>query len=290
MRLPDFLIIGAAKSGTTTLYQYLTKHPQIYLSPIKEPQFFAVDEVYAQGMDWYSSLFLEAQPGQVCCEASTDYTKLPRYPETAARIAKALPNIKMIYVMRHPVERAYSYYVHLARGEKIQETFAENLQRTSIALDASFYMQQIEHYLQFFPRESFLFLLMEDIIYQPEQTLQQVCNFIGIDDSINLFQLHQQEVTANSGKNYFEDTIRAKITAPLRSLPGVEKVKDVIPQPWRDTAYKLLQKSAYGQSVKQQYKAPPMAIETRQMLLEQFDQPNQELAKFLNRDLSKWSY
>ena len=102
--------------------------------------------------------------------------------------------------------------------------------------------------------------------------------------------MHQTEVTANSGKNYFEDTIRARITAPLRSIPGVETVKDLVPQQWRDTAYNLLQKSTYGKSIKQQYKAPNMAIGTRKMLLEKFYQPNQELANFLNRDLSNWSY
>lgn len=286
MRLPDFLIIGAAKSGTTTLYKYLEQHPQIYLSPEKEPQFFAVDEKYARGMEWYSSLFEGAQPQQICGEASTDYAKLPRYPETAERIAKAIPNVKMIYVMRHPVERAYSYYVHLCRGQKITESFEEHIQRTSICLDASFYIKQIKHFQQFFPRESFLFLLMEDVIKQPVPTLKKVCRFLEVDEEVNLFQGTQ--VTANGGKNYFEDTIRAKITAPLRAIPGVETVKEALPQQWRDTAYGILQKSFYGKGVKEEYKALPMKPETRQMLLKKFSSYNQQLADFLDRDLSHW--
>ncbi|NER32103.1 MAG: sulfotransferase domain-containing protein, partial [Symploca sp. SIO1C4] len=78
MRLPDFLIIGAAKSGTTTLYKYLCRHPQICMSNPKEPDFFAIDHIYDQGIDWYSSLFSEARLKQVCGEASTTYTRLPK--------------------------------------------------------------------------------------------------------------------------------------------------------------------------------------------------------------------
>ncbi len=287
MRLPDFLIIGAAKSGTTSLYKYLSRHPQVYLSAIKEPQFFAVDSQYERGIEWYSSLFNDARPDQICGEASTDYTKLPLYSKTADRIARHLPNVKMIYIIRHPVERAYSHYVHLERGKKIELTFEDYIQQNSVCLDTSCYIRQINRYLKIFPKESFLFLLMEDLIHNPDQTLGQVCKFIGVDDRVSLTS--GEQVIENSGQAYFKDTIRSKITSPIRALPLVETLKDTVPQQWRDFAYNLLQDSFYGRRIEQQYLASKMSSETRQWLLEKFKEPNQELAEFLNRDLSSWS-
>jgi hypothetical protein len=287
MRLPNFLIIGAAKSGTTTLYEYLNRHPQIYLSPIKEPQFFAVDSQYERGIEWYYSLFNSASPNQICGEASTDYTKLPLYPKTAERIAHHLPNVKMIYIMRHPVERVYSHYQHLQRGHKIELTFKDYIQQNSVCIDTSYYIKQINYYLNIFPQESFLFLLMEDLIHNPEPTLRNICKFLEIDEQVSL--ISEEKVTANNSKKHFKDTIRRRITYPIRALPFVETFKDTLPQQWRDFAYNLLQNSFYGHQVKQQYLVPQMNNETRRWLLDKFQISNQELSEFLGRDLSSWS-
>ncbi|MGL5795517.1 MAG: sulfotransferase family protein [Waterburya sp.] len=286
MRLPDFLIIGAAKSGTTSLYEYLNRHPQIFLSRIKEPQFFAVDSQYERGIEWYSSLFEDASPEQICGEATTDYTKLLLYPQTPERIAHHLPNVKMIYIMRHPVERVYSHYKHLQRGHKIELTFQDYIEQNSVCLDTSYYIKQINCYLDIFPKESFLFLLIEDLIHNPEQTLKEVCKFIGVDEHVSLTL--EEQVTANNSQKHFKDTIRSKITSPIRALPFVETIKDTLPQKWRNLAYQLLQNSFYGNKIKQQYLVPKMSIETRQWLLTKFQDSNKELAELLNRDLSNW--
>lgn len=285
LRLADFLIIGAAKSGTTTLFQYLKRHPQVCLSSIKEPNFFGMDENYAKGVEWYSSMFSSAQPYQICGEASTDYAKFPKFPATAQRIAHTIPHVKLIYVMRNPVDRAYAYYRHLGRKFKVCETFEEHIARTQICLESSNYMMQIEHYLHFFPKESFLFLLMEDTIERPEETLSKICRFIGVDD-IDLVQ--GNSVQANDSAKFFQDTLRGRITAPLRSIPALAQIAKIVPQSWRDSVYAMLKRSSYAKSVAQEYQAPPMLPETRQMLLEHFREPNQRLAEFLNCDLSHW--
>lgn len=300
MRLPDFLIIGAAKAGTTTLHNYLCRHPQFYQPKkdntpyvpqkpysYKEPNFFGCDENYAKGIGYYASLFTEAKTGQVCGEASTDYTKYPRFPESATRIAKHLPKVKMIYIMRHPVDRAYSYYLQIHAKSKFEETFEEHIQKTNIYLDGSEYMLQIEQYLKFFPREAFLFMLTDDLSQQPRQTLKKVCNFIGIDDEIDLLQ--ENEVRANEARQRLEYTYRSRLTAPLRKIPGVNSVRGLLPQSWRYQAYHLLKRTAYAEWVKKEYLPQPMRPETRQMLLERFHDSNQRLAEFLNRDLSHWS-
>lgn len=286
MHLPRFLIIGAAKSGTTTLFKYLSKHPQVFVPKNKEPNFFGMDENYNKGMEYYASLFAEAQPGQICGEASTDYAKWPKFPEAAARIADRLPQVKLIYIMRNPIDRAYSYYTQVNRFRPVKESFEDYICRTTEALDASHYILQIQHYLKFFSRESLLFLLLEDLTQKPDATVKQVCQFIGIDDTIDCTK---NVIIANQGKKVFEDTIRGRITAPLRSIPFVSATATLLPKSWRDQAYNLLQKSPYGQGVRNQYSPKPMRPETRQMLVNRFRIPNQELSQFLDRDLSHWN-
>ncbi|MEQ9552871.1 MAG: sulfotransferase domain-containing protein [Coleofasciculus sp. G3-WIS-01] len=303
MRLPDFLIIGAAKAGTTTLYKYLCRHSQFYQPApentayvpqkpysYKEPNFFGCDENYAKGINYYASLFTEAQVHQVCGEASTDYTKYPQFPESAARIAHHCPDVKLIYIMRHPVDRAYSYYVHLNRTNRklnFQETFEEHLQKTTVSLDGSDYMLQIEQYLKFFSKEAFLFLLMDDLVQQPQDTLKKTFNFIGIDDGIDV--ISGNEIAENKASQYLENIYRSKLSVPLRKIPGANSMRMLLPQSWRDQIYYLLRKTAYGEQVKKQAYPQPMLPETRKMLLERFQEPNQRLSEFLNRDLSHWS-
>ncbi|NET07282.1 MAG: sulfotransferase domain-containing protein [Symploca sp. SIO2B6] len=291
MRLPDFLIIGAAKSGTTTLYKYLCRHPQICMSNPKEPDFFAIDHIYDQGIDWYSSLFSEAGLKQVCGEASTTYTRLPKFPKAAERIAQVLPKVKMIYIIRHPVDRAYSHHVHEIKchEQKPKTTFEEGIKERSYLVDSGNYMKHIEQYLQFFPRESLLIMLMEDLIHKPADTMEKICSFIGVDDKIDLVQ--NSPIAANQAHQDAQWFLRSKITSPLRAIPGVVFIANLLPQGLRDLAYQVLKALPYyrKQGEKQSYLPPPMLPETRQMLLEKFSEPNLRLAEFLNRNLSHWN-
>lgn len=293
MKLPDFLIIGAAKSGTTTLYQYLCRHPQVYMSTPKEPDFFSIESHYARGMDWYSSLFSLAQPHQVCGEASTTYSRWQQHPQAAERIAQTLPNVKLIYIMRHPVDRAYSFYIHRFKGAHhkpelaVADTFEETIQQQSEFIDSSYYLEQIQRYLQYFPQESFLFLLMDDLIQNPAATLDKIFRFIGIDPNIDVIQ--EKTVVANKASYHPEWFVKEQLLAPLKAIPGVSLTAKLLPKEWRDRAYKIIKGLKYEAWVKQQYFPPPMLPETRQMLLDKFREPNQRLAEFLNRDLSHWN-
>ena len=109
---PDFIIIGAMKCATSTLHEQLAVQPGIFMSELKEPNFFSDDDQYAKGMEWYLSHFKSAEAKDLCGESSTHYSKLPTYPKTIERIAKYLPDVKLIYVMRHPIDRLKSQYIH----------------------------------------------------------------------------------------------------------------------------------------------------------------------------------
>jgi len=289
-RLPDFLIIGAAKSGTTTLYAYLGRHPRIFMSTIKEPEFFALDSVYDRGLDWYTSLFKDAAMDQLCGEASTAYTRWPQLPEAAPRIARVLPNARLIYVMRHPIERAYSHYVHRVTRElyphqPIRWTFEEHVRRDPMCLDGSRYLEQIERYTPFFPRESFLFLLMEDLNKKPVETLRRVWQFLGIDE----ITVEDTDLKSNESREIREGRIRRYTTSPVRAIPGVGRLTAVLPRSWKNRLYTVLHRSPYGRWVERRHTPPPMLPQTRAKLVEQLRTPNDRLADFLGRDLSHWN-
>ena len=311
MRLPDFLIIGSAKSGTTTLYEYLCRHPQIFMSTPKEPNFFAKEINYQKGIEWYASLFEEAQAGQICGEASTPYTHQLQIPDLIERIFRVLPDVKLIYIIRHPVDRAYSQYqqqIKIAQGKnrrakvkafKIPETFEELLQRGKQVIEADDYMNKIdvlaasnyiaiiERYLEYFDRQSFLFLLLDDLVAKPQKTIERVCDFLNIEREIDL--IPKEPIKANLATEHRTWYLRSQITAPLKEIPGVSAMADLMPKKIRDSAYSILKRMPYKKYVEQQYLPQPMLPETRAMLLQKFQEPNQRLAEFLNRDLSHWS-
>lgn len=293
MRLPDFLIVGAAKSGTTTLYEYLCRHPDIFMSTPKEPEFFARDENYARGIEWYSSLFNSAQPQQICGEASTIYTRSPQFPHTAARIARHIPHAKLIYIMRHPVDRAYSHYVQCIKTAQnkreqleVRETFEDWIQRDTTFIDSSKYLWQIERYLPFFPRESFLFLTLEDLIENRSATLMRVFQFLGVNATRD--SSDKTPIAANQAQTHVDWFVRSRMTAPLKSIPGLMRLASWLPQDVRDLAYQLLKRLPYRARIEQTYVPAPMLLETRHQLIELYREPNRLLGEFLDRDFSRW--
>lgn len=195
-RAPNLFILGAAKAGTTTLHDYLSVHPAIYMSRVKEPQFFSHDDVYARGMDSYvDGYFAEAGGYGVRGEATPHYLF---YEKAAQRIAKDLPAdaLRFIVMVRDPVARAYSLYWNMV-AEGIEElTFdqalaAEDERRGDTAVQhagavsvqyvqSSLYARQIKTYLQYFHRDQFHIVILEEFKQAPEQGLREICRFLQV--------------------------------------------------------------------------------------------------------------
>ncbi len=110
--MPDFMVIGAMKCGTSALHEQLHAQPGVFMCTPKEPNFFSDDEIYARGIAWYSSLFDDAPAVAICGESSTHSTKLPDLPHAVGRIAEHCPGAKFVYVMRNPLDRLVSHYMH----------------------------------------------------------------------------------------------------------------------------------------------------------------------------------
>ncbi len=184
--LPNFIVIGAAKSGTTTLYNYLDSHPCIAMSAIKEPCFFDHNVSWEKGWDWYRKLFAHAQQFQICGEASTNYTRFPQVTGVPEKIANYMPDIKLIYIIRDPVERAYSHYVHrhvkeLFPGKPFRQGFEEFVANDPMCIDSSDYLMQIKQYLRYFSKEQLLVIRFDDLVKSAETVLTQVFLFLSVD-------------------------------------------------------------------------------------------------------------
>lgn len=201
--LPDFLIIGAQKAGTSSMFRLLNLHPQIYGSIKKEVHFF--DRHYSKGVNWYRSHFPMRQKikkGYVTGEASPCYLM---FPHAAERISQLLPNIKMIVLLRNPVDRAISHYFHEVSGNReslpIEEAFKAEDDRIRPELkrlqeDKTYhsiiyrnysykkrgvYIDQIKHYLQFFNREQLFIIKSEEYFENPNHISKSVYAFLGVD-------------------------------------------------------------------------------------------------------------
>ncbi|MEL6417066.1 MAG: sulfotransferase [Pseudomonadota bacterium] len=179
MSLPDFLIIGAMKSGTTTLQAQLAAQPGLFMTNPKEPNFFSDDPIYARGLDWYGALYADAASGDLKGEASTHYTKLPTYPATATRLAEAVEAPRLIYMIRNPVARAVSHYIHeWTQGLMSADSDAAFAQHPELEA-YSRYGMQIAPYIDRFGAEAVHLTSLEQIQTDPEGELQKIGTHIG---------------------------------------------------------------------------------------------------------------
>ena len=204
--LPNFLIIGAAKAGTTAVYNYLQQHPEVYMSPLKEPHFFSymgrrpdcngpgdaegINEYAITDLSSYERLFEGARGFAAVGEGSVSYL----YSHVApTNIADVVPRGKLIVLLRDPTDRAYSSYLYMrARGREPLNTFEEALEAENDRIrnnwqhiwhyrQMGFYAEQLGRYLDTFQRDQILISLYEDFISDPQGVLSQIFEFLEVD-------------------------------------------------------------------------------------------------------------
>lgn len=183
-RFPNFLVIGGMKCGTTSLHNYLNQHPEIFMSKNKEPNYFCEDRDY-KTTKWYKDLFLASKEYSFYGESSIGYSKCHQFSNVPNRIKAVDPNMKLIYVVRNPIDRMVSEYRHLKWrdeipvGTDINEYF-QNFK--NIAIQTSNYYEQIKPYLKCFKLEQILFLHFEEFKNYPYITLKKITNFLDLAD------------------------------------------------------------------------------------------------------------
>src|SRR3954453_22574826 len=166
------------KCATTTLHEQLARQPGLFMSRPKEPNFFSDDEVYAKGLAWYTAIFRDAQNHQLRGESSTPYTKLPTYPSTVMRMARVLPRAKLIYVMRHPIDRLTSHYLHEQTVGRISEGLEDAVDRHRELVDYGRYSMQLEPYLRAYGAEAIHPVFFDRLVGNPDEELDRIGKFL----------------------------------------------------------------------------------------------------------------
>ena len=180
--LPNLIIIGAMKAGTSSLHYYLSKHPQIFMSEKKELNFFNHD--MRRGLEWYKSNFDARYP--VNGESTPQYARFPKMPGIPERIKEVVGTPKIIYMVRDPVDRIVSHYVHSISREWEDRPFEEVLSNIDVGSNdyvlLSSYFFQLSQYLRMFPRERIKVVLLERLSRAPRDTLKEVFRFLEVDE------------------------------------------------------------------------------------------------------------
>ena len=164
------LILGCA------LNSYLGQHPEVAMCPHKEPHFFSTNVLYARGLDWYRGLYAECGPAKAYGEASTSYSRAPEYAVAAERLHDAIPDARLVYLVREPVSRTQSdvlqalkYAEHALGRAAVSDSLDVLLERNRIAVHSSEYIVQIRHYLTLFDRSQLLVVLQDDLRDDPHR-------------------------------------------------------------------------------------------------------------------------
>ncbi|MDM8522378.1 sulfotransferase [Desulfococcaceae bacterium HSG8] len=186
--LPDFVIIGAQKSGTTSLYSYLIQHPCVRPGYKKEVHFFDNPDHFRKGAGWYRAHFPSDLPRRIRSEAAAITGEAtPSYlchPDVPARMYQVIPHAKFIVLLRNPVYRAYSHYNHRVKhGTEtlpFEAALKKNSEKFSSYLARGIYADQLERWMRIFPREQFLILGSEDFFRNPEDALLRVVSFLDL--------------------------------------------------------------------------------------------------------------
>jgi Sulfotransferase family len=179
IRRPDFIVIGAMKSATTTLHEQLARQPGFSMSRLKEPNFFSDDHMYARGWGWYSSLFAAAPHSNLRGESSTHYTKLPDYPRTVDRMIRDVPRVKLIYLMRHPIDRLVSQYVHELTVGRINAGLSQAVDRHPELVEYSRYAMQLQPFIDAYGPDRVLPVFFPRLVSHPQPELERIGRFLN---------------------------------------------------------------------------------------------------------------
>lgn len=287
--LPNFLCVGAGKSGTTSLQNILKQHPDIYLPRVKETTFFRDEGKYKRGIEFYQREYFSAWRGEKAIgEIDPSYLFYEKVPE---RLFRRLGDaVKLIFLLRNPVDRAYSHYLMSVRRGYEQEEFARALSLESARMESGgfgeehfsylaggFYATQIKRYLRYFRKDRMLFILFEtDFLQNRERTIASILNFIDVD---------RRPLKLNIKKNVARDPRSVFIRDALKARSFRRVARILIPiTSLRDSFLTFLSELNMKPS-----SSSVLDSETRQGLIHRyFLHEIAELENIIGRDLSFW--
>ena len=294
MTLPNFLIIGAPRCGTTSLYEYLQQHPDVFMSEVKEPHFFAFEEDsaperlpepddYIRNFAEYCALFEPGKAKKAIGEASSMYLESHEAP---ARIHRMIPDARLVALLRNPADRAYSHYtIHREIFIDPAPTFREALEQEPQRIrdgwrsnwryrEHGFYAKHLTNFYKHFDPSQVRVYLFEDLTKRPQETLADLCSFLGIDPSFS-FDTSTAHNPSAAPRNPELHKFLLK-PSPVRGI-----VKALVPEKLR---------VATRDALRQMNREKPAALDeaTRQEMLDGYREDIAQLEQLLRRDLSHW--
>ena len=266
-RLPDFVIIGAMKCGTSSLYHYLKLHPKIQMSTLKELDFFVKEKNWNRGSDWYQSHFTES--ATLRGESSPNYTKYPAFKGIPERMYRLIPEAKLIYIVRDPIQRIVSHYIHnfAARCEHrdLKEALADL--DTNHYIHCSRYYMQLEQFLPYYPVSRILIICLDDLVSDCTGTLHRIFRFLEVDSTF----------THPEFANVFHQTSQKRrltnLGVQVTAFPAGGRLRKIIP--W------LLE---------QPIKQPVLSESLRQALVDVLRGDVEQLRKLTGCSFAAWSF
>ena len=301
MTLPNFLIIGAAKAGTTSLYHYLKQHPQVFMCPVKEPIFFALEGSKArfhgpgdqETVDGYSvtsyqdycALFQNVSSETAIGEASTLYL-YDNSSDTIKRLQHYVPDVKLISVLREPVERAYSHFLYMVgkHSEPLNDfpqALAEEEWRSRDNWwpawhykKMGFYYAQLKPFFDAFEPSQMAVYLYEDLVTDPSQLMRSLFEFLGVDETFNPDMGIHHNIISGKPKNKLLNDF---LTKPNLVRTGLQPL---LPCGWS--------KKIAAKIRAQNLSKPPLPLEVRKQLAPSYREDILKLQDLIERDLSHW--
>ncbi len=293
MKLPTFLVVGIEKAGTTSIYQYLNQHPQVYMSPVKETNFLERDWENFQGKPnpkridtWekYCNLFNNVQDEIAIGEVSPNY--LFHYQSSSDRIIKYVPDVKMIAILRNPVDRAYSdYLMHLRDSINVEKvrSLTEQVKfhaDTSFTIKKGFYYTPVKYYFDTFGKERVKIYLYNDLSENSLVMMQDMYQFIGVNSNFTPDTSQRQQVAAVPKNQSLNNLIKTK--NPVRSAVS-SVLRAVIPLEMRQKLRSgLINLNSGGKELQ------PLSSEERKILADFYHEDILKLQDLIQRDLSCW--
>ena len=295
--LPNFIGIGAPKSGTTWLFKCLQEHPEVYIPSAKELNFLnylTIDGRWGE----YEQYFADVTPGQYKAigEISTRYLDSPRAPQ---RVKEYIPEARLFVSLRNPIDQVYSYYWHLSSqnfhqwdSSKIPQSFEQALEeyKEKLLPPASYY-EHIKNWLSYFDNSQLHIILFDDISSDPHNVFRELCKFLQIDSSFVPPSIQTRNASVRAGvspKNAASkqthkvvyDFLNKQVYHKMKDAIGVQnavKLKDTL-----NVRY-LMEKAFFRSGY------PPMQASTRQQLQRYFASDIQGLEGLIGRSLQHWS-
>lgn len=229
------ILIGAMKSGTTSIFWHLSQHPDIAPCSQKEPHFFGKDVNWERGMSWYEDLWdWNPERHEFALEASTSCTKRPLFPNSAERMAETGREFRFIYSLRNPLDRIESHLSHAMRNGWVDER--EHIKRIPAIIEATRYAAQIRTFLEHFPREHLFLVDFDELVSSPRSLIEKILEFLELDTDVEFKEL---EKVYNKTKSNFRD--RAPSALLKRAGLLDEETIQELPAPARKTYRTLLQ-------------------------------------------------